>query len=98
MSILWIIIGMGLATYVPRMLPMVIGQRIAFPEWLKQWLSYVPYAVLGALIFPGILSVDPSKPWVGLIGAGAAIILSLLFRNVIVVVIGGIAVVACLIL
>lgn len=93
MTIFWIIIGMGLVTYIPRMLPMAIGQRLQFPEWLKQWLSFVPYAVLGALIFPGILTVDPAKPWLGLIGGAAAIVLSLLFKNVIVVVIGAIAVV-----
>jgi branched-subunit amino acid transport protein len=83
---------MGLVTYLPRMLPILVGQSLKFPGWLQEWLSYVPYAVLGALIFPGILSVDPTRPWIGLAGGIAAVLFALIVNNVIVIVAGSILV------
>jgi branched-subunit amino acid transport protein len=91
-STFWVIFGMGIVTFLPRMLPVLVGQQIKFPLWLQQWLSYIPYAVLGALIFPGILSVDPSRPWIGLVGGIAAVLIALTVNNVIVIVIGSIVV------
>src|SRR5438876_6450403 len=49
-----IILGMALAVYVPKVLPLVlISERHAEP--LKRWLIYVAPAVLGALVAPSIV-------------------------------------------
>lgn|SRR5690625_2013299 len=88
--ILLIIIGMSLATMIPRIIPAFIVDKINFPPWVNQWLSAIPYAALGALIFPGILSVKPDEPHIGLLGGMVAIILSFLGLNIIFVVIGAI--------
>lgn len=69
----WIIIGMLVVTYIPRMLPMVFTKDISFPPPIERWLSFIPYAALAALILPGVLTVVPEHPWAGLaagIGAG----------------------------
>ncbi len=87
-----IVFGMFIVTFIPRLIPMVTTQNMQLPSFLKRWLQCVPYAALGALIFPGILSVDPSRWWLGAIGGCAAIILALVQRNVIVVVLGAILV------
>jgi branched-subunit amino acid transport protein len=88
-SIVWMIIGMGIVTYLPRMIPLVVFQNIKLPNFLQDVLKNVPYATLGALIFPGILFIQDDISF-GLIGAAVAFILAYLGANVIVVVIGSI--------
>jgi len=54
-----IIAGMVVVTYIPRLLPFVALDARRFPPVLKRFLSYVPYAALGALIVPAaFVSVD----------------------------------------
>ncbi|TFJ93499.1 AzlD domain-containing protein [Lentibacillus salicampi] len=88
--ILAIIIGMALVTMVPRVIPAFIVDKLAFRDWVNRWLNAIPYAALGALIFPGILTVIPDQPLIGLLGGVAAIILAYFGLNVILVVIGAI--------
>jgi branched-subunit amino acid transport protein len=89
-SLILLVIGMGLVTYIPRMLPMVFLQKVELPMRLKRFLEFVPYAVLASLIFPDILySVENSEAAIA--GAGTAIVLAAFRVNLIIVVIGGIA-------
>lgn len=83
-----IIFGMAAVTLIPRWLPVIIIGRVSFPGWLNDWLSCIPYAALGALIFPGILSVDSTNPSFGLIGGLVAALLAA-FRCHILLVISG---------
>jgi branched-subunit amino acid transport protein len=55
-SYLWLVIGMGLATYLPRLLPLVCLANRRLPRWLTEWLDLVPAAILGALIAPGLFT------------------------------------------
>lgn len=92
MKIALLIAGMALVTYLPRLIPMAFSEKLNFPGWLNNWLQYVPYAALGALIFPGVLtSVDGQHPWLGLVGGGAAVLLALAGQNILVVLAGAIA-------
>jgi branched-subunit amino acid transport protein len=86
-----IIIGMSLATMIPRIIPAYIVDKLHFRDWVNRWLNAIPYAALGALIFPGILTVQPDQPHIGLIGGLVAIVLAYFGLNVILVVIGAIA-------
>ncbi|NLC18861.1 MAG: AzlD domain-containing protein [Clostridiales bacterium] len=47
---------MALVTYIPRSLPIAIFRREIKSLYIKSFLKYVPYAVLGALTFPDIFS------------------------------------------
>lgn len=85
-----LIIGMSLATMIPRIIPSFLMDKLQFRPWVNRWLNAIPYAALGALIFPGILSVVPEEPIVGIIGGAVAIILSFLGLNVVLVVLGAI--------
>jgi|SRR5690625_236975 len=89
--IILIIIGMALVTMVPRVIPAFIVNKLIFKDWINNWLQSIPYAALGALIFPGVLFVKEGQPHIGLIGALVAIILSYIGLNVILVVIASIA-------
>ncbi|WP_210364642.1 AzlD domain-containing protein [Bacillus sp. REN3] len=90
-EILIMIIGMAIVTYIPRMLPFVMFKGKELPPFLQGVLKNVPYATLGALIFPAILFIQEDI-WYGILGAAAAFIVAFLGANVIVVVIGSISV------
>jgi branched-subunit amino acid transport protein len=88
------IIGMGLVTYIPRMMPFVLFKGKEIPPFMQGVLKNVPYATLGALIFPAIIFIQKDDIWYGVLGAAAAFIAALLGANVIVVVLGSITVLA----
>lgn len=54
-SIVWMIVGMGIVTYLPRMIPLVFLEKLKLPSFIQGVLKNVPYAILGALIFPGCI-------------------------------------------
>ncbi|HEX6594457.1 MAG TPA: AzlD domain-containing protein [Bacillota bacterium] len=86
-----VIIGMSLVTMIPRVIPAFIIEKLQFRNWVNRWLTAIPFAALGALVFPGILSVHDDYPHYGLIGGVVAIALAYIGFNVILVVIGAIA-------
>ncbi len=60
--ILSAILVMALVTYLPRVLPLTLFTgKLASPFW-QSFLAYVPYAVLGAMTFPGIFYATESLP------------------------------------
>ena len=81
------LVGMVLATYLPRVLPLFLPTGRPLPNWLERWLKLVPYAALGALIFPGILTVDPQRPWIGLLGGLTAILVSWKWNNLVITIV-----------
>jgi branched-subunit amino acid transport protein len=83
---------MAAVTYLPRLLPALVIDQISFPAWFEKWLSYIPYAALGALIFPGILGVEPDQPFYGLAGGFTALVLSYLNLHITLVMAGSILV------
>lgn len=89
--LIWLIIGMGAVTFFPRMLPFVLFKGRELPSFLQGVLKNVPSATLGALIFPGVFLIQDDI-WFGILGAAIAIVIAYLGANVIVVVLGSIAV------
>ncbi len=85
-----IILGMALVTMIPRIIPAFIVDHLIFKDWVNRFLNAIPYAALGALIFPAILYVIPDKPIIGLVGGVIAILLALMNLNIILIVIGAI--------
>lgn len=49
-----IVMGMGIVTYLPRWIPLILLSRRQLPKCLKQWLDFIPVAVLSALILPAV--------------------------------------------
>ena len=64
--VLLTIVGMGVVTYLPRLLPLLLlsGQNgdKPLPPWLTRWLGYVPVSVLAAMLFPSLLVVAGDSP------------------------------------
>ncbi len=60
-NILKLVLLMAAVTFIPRLLPLIFLKADKLPEKFKQFLSYIPYAVLGALIIPAGLSGIPDS-------------------------------------
>ncbi|MDD5723950.1 MAG: AzlD domain-containing protein [Syntrophales bacterium] len=58
---LYILLGMGIVTYVPRWLPLVFLSRRRLPQWFEQWLDLIPAAILSALIFPILITTGEPR-------------------------------------
>ena len=54
---------MAALTYIIRMVPMVFFKKKIKNIYIKSFLDYVPYAVLGAMTFPEILYSTSSMMW-----------------------------------
>ena len=64
--LVFIFLGMWAVTYFPRLLPLAVLSRVRLPRRLMIWLSYLPVAILSALIFPGALIREGRMdPWPG---------------------------------
>jgi branched-subunit amino acid transport protein len=88
MNPLWIIFGMMLVTYIPRLLPGLFMDHFHPPVWFERWLKNIPYAALGALIVPGIFAGDT---WlIGLVSGAVAVLLSWLRVHIVLVMAGAV--------
>ncbi len=67
---------MFLVTYAIRVLPLLLLRKKITNKYIKSFLAYIPYTVLGAMTFPAVFyAVD--SPIAGAAGALVAIVLSL---------------------
>ena len=90
MQLFLIILGMAIVTFIPRLLPVFIMDKLKLPNWANKWLRTIPYAALGALIFPGILTVETNLPIIGLAGGLVAVLLTFMKLQNIYIVFGSI--------
>lgn len=90
MNLFLVIFGMMVVTYIPRVLPALFMDRFQFPVWFQRWLKSIPYAALGALIFPGILLVDKEQPIAGIMGGIVAAVLAYAKAHIVFIMTGAI--------
>ncbi len=92
-TMIWILIaGMALVTYLPRMLPAVLIDRLRFGPKMEKYLRLIPYTAMAALICPGVIFVDGSHVIIGLAGGLTAALLAWRKRAVMTCVLAAIAV------
>lgn len=77
------------ATIITRILPAFIIGKFSLPEWIVTYLNYIPYAALGVLLFPGILTAV-ERPVHGLLGGIFAVMLAVLRVPLFFIVLGSI--------
>lgn len=90
----WMLLGMALVTYLPRMIPLTVLDGKELPPVVSGVLRNIPFAVLGALIFPAVLFVQEGNILFGVLGAGAASLIAVLGGGLMSVVLGTITVLA----
>ena len=83
---------MALVTYIPRALPITVFRKKIKSKYVRSFLDYTPYAVLGALTFPDIF-YSTGHMLSAAMGAAAAIILGYFKRSLVEVAVAAIIVV-----
>ena len=78
MNIPILILGMALVTFIPRLLPAFFVDKIKMNRYTERFLKLIPYTAMAALVFPGVMGVGGDRWYIGAIGAGVAILLSLI--------------------
>lgn len=91
-DVMWIVFGMMVVTFIPRLIPFILISGKELPRKVTQFLEYVPYAALGALIIPGAISAIPDAPIAAAAGLIFAAVYSYIKGGMIVSVVGGIAI------
>jgi branched-subunit amino acid transport protein len=61
MDVYLIVLVMTAVTYIPRLAPFLFFKTESINPEFKRFLSYIPYAALGALILPGSISAVGGK-------------------------------------
>ena len=72
------VVVMAAVTYLPRALPLTLLRRPVKSRFLRSFLYYMPFAVLGAMTFPAILHATASL-WSG--AAALAVAAALAYRG-----------------
>ena len=78
---------MAAVTYLIRMIPFTAFRKQIKSTFLQSFLSYVPYAVLGAMTFPGIFYATSSVPS-AVVGTLVGVILAFCNRSLLTVALG----------
>ena len=93
-EILWTIILSGLGTWLLRVVPFVLVKAAKLPNWLMQFLSFVPVAILTAIFVSEILVYHagawPSVNWENLLASLPAVAAAIISKSLLAVVIVGV--------
>ncbi|MBQ9949522.1 MAG: AzlD domain-containing protein [Clostridia bacterium] len=84
MSIVIYLVAMALTTYLIRMIPFTAFRKQIRSEFLRSFLYYVPFAVLGAMTFPAVF-YSTGNVITAIAGTLVAVILALFNRSLIIV-------------
>lgn len=84
------VLVMALVTYIPRAVPFVAFRKKIRSRFIKSFLQYVPYAVLGALTFPDVF-YSTGDFITALCGTVTALILAFFGKSLVTVAGGAIA-------
>ncbi|UAW97604.1 AzlD domain-containing protein [Halopseudomonas nanhaiensis] len=91
----WLLIGgMALITFAIRYALFAVGHRVRFNPWVSQALTFVPVAVLTAIIVPAMVMPDGQTLRLSLdnaylIGGLAAVVIAARWRNLLATIAGG---------
>lgn len=75
-NLIILIAGMAVATYLSRFAPFYLLPKEGVPEPAERFLTYVPAAAIGALIFPDVLGGPEGHAMASLLAASMAALLA----------------------
>ncbi|MEK3735280.1 MULTISPECIES: AzlD domain-containing protein [Paenibacillus] len=89
-----LIVGSAIVTLIPRVLPLMVLNRLRIPEALLRWLDHVPVAVMAALLAQELLladgKVDPGRNLLEIAAAVPAFLTAFITKSLFATVIVGI--------
>ncbi len=83
MDIFILIFLMLAVTYIPRVVPFYLVNIESIPPLLRRFLSFIPYAALGALIMPGSINAVNGRPVISLFAVCVAGVVAWFSRDII---------------
>ena len=90
-ELIMLVAAMAAVTYLPRLAPLTFLRNQNIPPLLRRFFRYVPYAALGALTFPGIItSAGADHIPAALAGTATAVLTAWLSGNVMLTLAAGI--------
>lgn len=72
---------MFIVTYLIRVLPLLLINKQIENKFIRSFLAYIPYTVLGAMTFPAIFHAVGENPICGVAAAVAGVVLALCKRG-----------------
>ena len=72
---------MFIVTYLIRVLPLILINKQIENKFIRSFLAYIPYTVLGAMTFPAIFHAVGENPICGVVAAVAGVVLALCKRG-----------------
>ena len=76
MNVGLLIFCMFAVTFIPRAIPAFVVEKLRFGKKFEKFINMIPYTAMTALIFPGIITLDPSNYYIGILGCLVAVSLS----------------------
>ena len=86
------ILIMAIVTYIPRVLPISLMTKEIKSRFIKSFLYYMPFAVLGSMTFPAIL-YSTGNIYTGIIGTVVGVSLAYFNQSLVKVAIASVSVV-----
>lgn len=86
-----LILGMMIATYLPRLIPFLLLGNRKIPKKIEEFLSYIPFAALGSLIIPGVATAIPEHFVTSLVGIIIALLIGYFKGGIVLPILGAIA-------
>ncbi len=86
LNIMAIVISVAVINYIIRVTPFLMTNWEKVPLAVRRFLTIMPTAALGALIFPGSFTslAETGRPWAALGGLGAAALTAHFSKNLII--------------
>ncbi|EMA6341820.1 AzlD domain-containing protein [Bacillus cytotoxicus] len=95
LDVLFLLIGAGLVTFIPRVLPLIVFQKFQIPDWGLKWLQYIPIAILAALLTQ-VLLMNETMQWDYIIAAIPTFLVAIYTRSLLGTVLTGVIVIILL--
>lgn len=61
LTVLLVIIGCAIVTFIPRVAPFLIVRNVKLPEPVMKWLSFIPVCILTALVIGSVIEGEPGQ-------------------------------------
>lgn len=86
LNIMAVVIAAAVVNYIIRVTPFLMTSWEKVPLTVRRFLTIMPTAALGALIFPGAFTslTDTGRPWAALGGLGIAALAAQYSKNLII--------------
>jgi len=97
-SMVWLIIGCALVTWLPRIIPFIFVRSVKLPDVVLKWLSFIPVCILSALVMENLLDTESKSfvtlDWPVFVTFVPTLIIALVTKSLSITVVAGVIIMA----